>query len=111
MTGVTVAYQVGIAATFIRRLVGLLGQHELPLDHGLLLRPAGSVHTLCMRFAIDALFLDRDLRILKIAHRLRPNGFALAPRGTTAVLELAAGRACAFALQPGDRLQLRSVNQ
>ncbi len=105
--GVTVAYHVRIAATFIRRLVGLLGRRELPLDHGLLLRPGGSVHTMCMRFPIDAVFLDPDLRILKITNRLQPNGFSRAPRGTSAVLELAAGRARALALQPGDLLYLR----
>ena len=71
-----------------------------------LLTPGGSVHTLGMRFAIDALFLDRQGRILKIAHSLRPNCFAFAPGGTYAVLELPSGRAGAFDLNPGDMLQL-----
>jgi uncharacterized membrane protein (UPF0127 family) len=104
--GVTIAHHVRIASTFFRRLVGLLGHCDLPLDHGLLLQPCGSVHTLGMRFPIDALFLDGQGRILKIAHTLRPNCLALAPGGTQAVLELAAGRAGAFDLHAGDMLRL-----
>lgn len=104
--GVTIAHHVGIANTFLRRLIGLLGHRDLPLDHGLLFTPGGTVHTLGMRFAIDALFLDNQGRILKIAHGLRPNCFAVAPSGTCAVLELAAGRAGAFDLSCGDTVHL-----
>ena len=106
-TGLTVAHRVGVAGNFWQRFRGLLGHRELALDHGLLLRPGGTVHTVGMRFPIDVLFLDRHLRILSIVHRLTPNRIAVAPRETRSVLELAAGRAAACDLIPGVTLWLR----
>lgn len=105
--GFTVAHRVTIAASFWQRFRGLLGQRDLAIDHGLLLRPGGSVHTIGMRFAIDVLFLDRHSRILAIAHCLMPYRFATAPQGTRSVLELAAGRAADCGLIPGASLWLR----
>jgi len=105
--GHTVAHRVAIAASFWQRFRGLLGYREMVIDHGLLLRPGGSVHTIGMRFAIDVLFLDRHWRILAITHRLTPYRFATAPQGTRSVLELAAGRAEECGLIPGASLWLR----
>ena len=44
------------------RRVGLLGRDGI--DGAMLLRPARSVHTMKMRFAIDIAHLDRDLVVL-----------------------------------------------
>ena len=60
---------------------------------------------LFMRFSIDALFLDRSLRVLRVAERLRPWVPAvIAPRGTDSVLELPAGAAARSRTQAGDEL-------
>ena len=60
---------------------------------------------LFMRFAIDALFLDRSLRVLRVAEGLRPWVPAVgAPRGTDSVLELPAGTAARTGTQAGDEL-------
>lgn len=99
-----VVEHIQVAESFTARFVGLLGQRELPCDAGLLIRPGGSVHTLGMRFAIDVLFLDRRMRILKIASTLRPGRIAFAPRGTRNVLEIMAGRAALLELRIGMRL-------
>ena len=56
-----------------------------------------------MRFPIDAVFLDRDLVVMKVVEDLAPWRMA-AHRGAKAVLELPAG--AASGLQPGDRLVL-----
>jgi uncharacterized protein len=58
-----------------------------------------------MKFPIDAVFLDRDLVVLKIVADLRPWKTA-AKRGARAVLELPAGEAERAGLRPGDRLVL-----
>jgi uncharacterized protein len=58
-----------------------------------------------MRFAIDALFLDGSMRVLRVAPSLRPWVPAVgAPRGTTSVLELPAGTAARTGTQAGDEL-------
>jgi uncharacterized membrane protein (UPF0127 family) len=49
-----------LAETALTRMKGLLGRRSLPSGEGILLKPASSVHMAFMRFAIDAVFLDRD---------------------------------------------------
>jgi uncharacterized protein len=82
---------------------GLLGRRELPSGQGILLKPASSVHMAFMRFPIDAVFLDRDLRVVKIAADLQPWRVA-GSRGAKAVLEIPAGEAARRGLTVGDRL-------
>jgi uncharacterized membrane protein (UPF0127 family) len=92
-----------LAETALTRMRGLLGRRELPIGEGILLKPASSVHMAFMRFPIDAVFLDRDLRVAKIASDLRPWRVA-GSRGAKAVLELPAGEATRRGLTTGDRL-------
>lgn len=87
------------------RLRGLMGRRELPQDEGLLIRPAPSIHTFFMRFAIDAVFLDRELRVVGVERRMGPGRIA-GRKGARAVLELAAGRASALGVRDGERLRV-----
>lgn len=89
------------------RMRGLLGRGSLPAGEGILLRPAGSIHTFFMRFAIDAVFLDRDLRVVATAEDVVP-WRTRAARGSKSVLELAAGECARRGLHVGDRLSLAS---
>ena len=98
--GRIVCARCGIADKPWTRLRGLLGRTGLAADEGIFFRPAGSIHTMFMRFAIDVVFLDRDLRVLKVTRALPPWRVAGA-RGAKCVLELAAGAAN---VAPGDRL-------
>jgi uncharacterized membrane protein (UPF0127 family) len=90
------------------RLRGLVGRAGMTPGEGLLLRPSPSIHTWFMRFAIDVVFLDRDLRVLRVVHSLKPWRFA-ACRGAHAVLELPPGVAAAHGVGVGDRLRLGDV--
>ncbi len=92
----------------LRRMRGLLGRSGLQEDEGLLLRPAPSIHTCFMRFPIDAVFLDRELRVIDTASGMRPWRFA-ARRGARAVLELAAGEAARRGIRSGMRLELEAA--
>jgi uncharacterized membrane protein (UPF0127 family) len=91
-----------VAATPLSRMQGLLGRASLEPDEGIFLKPAGSIHMLFMRFAIDAVFLDRELRVLAV-QTVRPWRFA-SRRGSKAVLELAEG--AAESLREGEQLTL-----
>jgi uncharacterized membrane protein (UPF0127 family) len=92
-----------LADTALTRSRGLLGRRDLASGEGILLKPASSVHMAFMRFAIDAVFLDRDLCVLKIAADLKP-WRAAGKRGAKAVLEIPAGEATRRGLSVGDRL-------
>ena len=93
-----------IADTPWLRLRGLLGKRGLQPGEGLLLRPASAIHTLFMRFPIDAVFLDRDLTVLGVAPALKP-WRASGRRGARAVLELPAGECERRGIHAGDRLR------
>ena len=84
---------------------GLLGRRALELDEGLLLRPAGSVHTAFMRFPIDVVFMDDEGRVLRVADRIKPWRTA-SVKGAKAVIELPAGAAALAGITPGQRLRL-----
>jgi uncharacterized protein len=96
-----------LAETALTRMRGLLGRRSLPSGEGILLKPASSVHMAFMRFAIDAVFLDRDMRVVKIAADLKP-WRAAGSRGSKSVVEIAAGEAALLGLTVGDRLVVDS---
>jgi uncharacterized protein len=86
---------------------GLLGRASLDRDEGMLFRPASSIHMFFMRFAIDAVFCDRDLVVLKVVPSLRPWRMA-SQRGSKIVIELAEGAAAGIV--PGDHLALATID-
>lgn len=81
-----------MAHSFRARWIGLIGQSTLGAREGLLLVPGGSIHTFGMRFAIDAVFLDRQLRVIGLREDIPSWRVVFAPTGTRLVLELRAGR-------------------
>jgi uncharacterized protein len=98
-----------VASTFCTRLVGLLARRSLAHEEGLLVLPGGSIHTLGMRFAIDVVFVDAQLVVLKVAAAVPPCRHVSAPRGTWGVLELRAGRAMEHDVVHGARLSARAI--
>ncbi len=85
--------RVYIADTWKTRFVGLLNRSGLRENEALLLTPCASIHTIGMRFNIDAVFLGSKGRVLGIKENLKPYRLCFAPKGTEAVLELASGNA------------------
>jgi uncharacterized protein len=85
-----------------------MGRRGLAPGEGLLLKPTPSIHTCFMRFPIDAVFLDAELRVLDVKPHLRPWRFA-GRRHTRAVLELAGGEAQRLSLHAGAVLELAPV--
>src|SRR5450432_3251483 len=64
-TGEIIA-RIECASNWFSQGIGLLGRSELPAGEGLWLPGVASVHTFFMRFPIDLLFLDRDMRAIRI---------------------------------------------
>jgi uncharacterized membrane protein (UPF0127 family) len=104
--GTVVCARVSLALNPFVRMKGLLGRDSLAADEGILLRPAGSIHMIFMRFAIDAIFLDRELVVIDVVRGLRPWKMA-ARRGAKQVIELAEGAAAG--VHAGDRLSLATI--
>jgi uncharacterized membrane protein (UPF0127 family) len=93
-----------VASSFGQRLKGLLGRDGI--DGALVLRPARSVHTLGMRFAIDVAHCDRDLRVLSVC-TMRPHRMGAPRPKAKVVIEAEAGAFERWGLRPGDQLELR----
>jgi hypothetical protein len=108
--GSTVCERCLLAETPLTRLRGLLGRAGLERGEGILLRPASSIHMWFMRFPIDAVFLDSENRVLRIAAQLKPWRIA-GCRGAKAVVELPAGECERVGLRPGEQLGLRPVEE
>jgi hypothetical protein len=87
------------------RMRGLLGRRGLESGEGLLLKPAGSVHTFFMRFPIDVVFLSREGDVLKVARAL-PAWRLAGARRAKAALELGADEADRRGISVGTRLDL-----
>jgi len=97
-----------VAETAPTRMRGLLGRTALDDGEGLLIRPTNSVHMFFMRFAIDVVFLDRELVVRKVVETLRPWRLA-GCRGARAALELPAGTAGRRGITVGEQLTLETV--
>jgi uncharacterized membrane protein (UPF0127 family) len=87
----------------VARMRGLLGRDSLEEGHGLMIPKSSSIHMFFMRFAIDAVFLDRELRVRKVVADLAPWRIAAA-HGAKSVLELPAGAAAKSGIRVGSRL-------
>ena len=61
-----------VARTLFARMKGLIGIAHLPPGEGLLILRCNAIHTFFMSFAIDATFLDRSDRIVKVVRNIRP---------------------------------------
>nr|WP_196594813.1 DUF192 domain-containing protein [Pectinatus sottacetonis] len=96
------------ADNFIRRFIGLMGRKNMPDDYGLLIYPCNSIHMCFMRFAIDAVYLDKQYTIIKIVENLRPWLGISACWKARAVLEVAAGTAERYKYVVGMKLPVNN---
>ena len=61
-----------VAETFAERAKGLIGRAGLASGTGMLITKCNCIHTLFMRFPIDATFLDRKGGVVKVVRNIRP---------------------------------------
>lgn len=98
-----VSDHIEVARGFFPRLRGLLGRKGLDEDEGLLLVPCSSIHCFGMRFSIDAVFLDREYRVVDVRADMKPGAMA-SHRQARYVLELKAGEAKRHKIETGEQL-------
>lgn len=99
-----VSAAAGRADTFSARLFGLIPRRSLGAEEGLWLEPCAMIHMCFMRFPIDAVFLDGELKVLRVLREFRPWRFSPWVFGARGVLELPAGRS-EGRLEEGDILE------
>ena len=104
-TGEVVASSVDMALTRRERRRGLLGRDSLASDAAMFIAPCLAVHTVGMAFPIDVAFVDAIGKVIRLVHRMPPWRIAAA-LGSSAVIELPAGRLVEHDVRIGDRLTL-----
>jgi uncharacterized membrane protein (UPF0127 family) len=86
---------------------GLLGRKPLEMGQGLWISPCNSVHGFGMGYALDLVYLDKGLRVLKPVADFRPWRLSWC-LGASSVLELPAGSINDFGIQSGFILEWQS---
>ena len=61
-----------VAERAFERMRGLIGRAGLKPGTGMLITKCNCIHTLFMRFPIDATFLDRKGEVVKVVRNIRP---------------------------------------
>lgn len=104
---VCLAHSAESAFRVLSRVKGLIGRSEdsFPAGCALWIMPSDGIHTIGMRFPIDAAYLDADGRVVRTYHSLVPHRIAAIMRKARSVLELPPGTLCRTGTEIGDRLE------
>lgn len=102
-----IAHQAHVADTFFSRMAGLLGRRSLPKKEALIITRCQSIHMFFMRFAIDAIFVDRNNQVVGLVQGIKP--FRLSPIFFRAsfVVELPEGSIVQSNTSLGDKIEIK----
>jgi uncharacterized membrane protein (UPF0127 family) len=106
--GVALAECARVADTAWSRVVGLLRDKQLAPGDGLWIVPCNSVHSFAMRFVFDAIFLDKELRVVRLYPEMKPWRMSAIVFGAHSVLEVPAGSVRASGTVVGDQFEMGS---
>lgn len=93
-----------VADSFGTRFKGLLGRREY--DGAFLIKPAMSVHTFGMKFAIDVAFCDAKLKVVDTI-TMQPFRMSVIRPKARCVIEAQAGSFERWGLRVGDELEIK----
>ena len=98
-----IADRVTWCLSLSERLRGVLGRSPLDPDEAYVITDSSRVHTKGVPYALDAVFCDRDWRVLHV-ETLEPMSRSERVPRSYYVVELLGGRAAEHGIVPGDRL-------
>jgi uncharacterized membrane protein (UPF0127 family) len=97
-----------VADTFYTRLMGLLRDKTLEYGDGMWIAPCNSIHSIGMRFKFDAIFLDKNLRVVHLVREMKPWRISKMVFSAHSVLEVPAGLIAQTATELGDQFEMRT---
>ena len=103
--GTIIGDRIQIADTSLSRMVGLLGKRGVDAGGGLWIKPSSGVHTFFMRFTIDVIGLDKNMRVIRLWRNLVPFRITSVSLQLGSVIELSSGRIAECGVQLGDVLR------
>ena len=95
------------ASGAIARMRGLLGTDALPAGGGLWISPCRGIHSIGMKYAFDALFLDAAMTVVGACPGFPRNRISKIFPSARGVLELPAGTIESTGTRVGDQIVFR----
>jgi uncharacterized membrane protein (UPF0127 family) len=95
-----------VADSFWTRLVGLLLDKKLDAGDGLWIVPCNSIHSIGMHFVFDAVFLDKNLRVVHLMREMKPWRISSLVFSAHSVLEVPAGLIAQTGTEIGDQFEM-----
>jgi uncharacterized membrane protein (UPF0127 family) len=105
--GVNVTECGRVADSAWTRLVGLLRDTSLAEGDGLWIVPCNSIHSFGMKFIFDAVFFDKQLRVVHLVREMKPWRISKIVFAAHSVLELPPGLIEATGTVLGDQFEMR----
>jgi len=99
-----IASRIFIAGSFFQRLFGLIFKKPLKKGEALLIRDCKSIHTIGMKYNIDAFFIDENGKVLSVFIDMSPWSFTPYIGEARDVLELRSGLLRKGSISEGDRI-------
>ena len=96
--------KVNVANSVWARTKGLLGTQSLPEGECLWIKKCNSIHTWFLNFAIDVIFVDQDLNVIKVYENLNPWKITIPNIKAKSVFEMQSGWIKNNMPQIGDKL-------
>ena len=93
-----------IADKILLRMRGLLFRKPLERGEGLYIEPCKAIHMFGMTYAIDVVFLDRNLKVVGLVESIGPGKLSAYYGAARSCLELPAGTISDTATQLGDAI-------
>jgi len=104
-TGKVLANDVRMARTFWSRFRGLMFTSEFRTGTALHIQPCQSIHTFFMRYSIDVLYLDSNLRVIAVEENVKPGKFGRIHSKASSVIELPIGKVYETKTEIGQEVQ------
>lgn len=93
-----------IASKMFSRMKGLLGTQSLPENSALWIHQCNSIHTFFMNYAIDCVFLDKNMKVVSLVDEVGPWRITLPKWTADSVVELPAGQIKKLKIELGEEL-------
>jgi uncharacterized protein len=91
----------------IERMIGLLKHQELSEEQGMMIESCKQVHTLFMKFSIDAIFIDKRGVVVGV-EELKPWRFSKIHWRANSVIETPYGWAKRNGISVGEKIEVQS---
>ncbi|HKL10306.1 MAG TPA: DUF192 domain-containing protein [Clostridia bacterium] len=95
---------INLTDNFMERFLGLMGKTDVGAE-ALIIEPCKSIHMFFMKMMIDAVFLDKNGRIIAMEKNLMPWSVSGIYKNGRSVMEMPSGSADRLGLECGEVLR------